>query len=132
MKIVSLIEEKGMWLETDRIHFIISGNCIRDFCEKSKMLAGATLAIGVIAPQVLPATAHADEQTRESTVNLRILETSDIHVNLMNYDYYQTKTDNKVGLVQTATLVNKAREEAKTLSYLMMEMHYKGHRLEIM
>ncbi|WP_244294704.1 bifunctional 2',3'-cyclic-nucleotide 2'-phosphodiesterase/3'-nucleotidase [Bacillus paranthracis] len=77
------------------------------------MLAGATLAIGVIAPQVLPATAHADEQTGESTVNLRILETSDIHVNLMNYDYYQTKTDNKVGLVQTATLVNKAREEAK-------------------
>ncbi|MEM5683195.1 bifunctional 2',3'-cyclic-nucleotide 2'-phosphodiesterase/3'-nucleotidase [Bacillus toyonensis] len=77
------------------------------------MLAGATLAIGVIAPQVLPTTAHADENTGESTVNLRILETSDIHVNLMNYDYYQTKTDNKVGLVQTATLVNKAREEAK-------------------
>ncbi len=61
----------------------------------------------------MPAAAHADEQTGESTVNLRILETSDIHVNLMNYDYYQTKTDNKVGLVQTATLVNKAREEAK-------------------
>ncbi|MCR6848681.1 bifunctional 2',3'-cyclic-nucleotide 2'-phosphodiesterase/3'-nucleotidase [Bacillus sp. IBL03825] len=77
------------------------------------MLAGATLAIGVIAPQVLPTTAHADENNGESTVNLRILETSDIHVNLMNYDYYQTKTDNKVGLVQTATLVNKAREEAK-------------------
>ncbi|WP_439022775.1 bifunctional 2',3'-cyclic-nucleotide 2'-phosphodiesterase/3'-nucleotidase [Bacillus thuringiensis] len=77
------------------------------------MLAGATLAIGVIAPQVLPITAHADENNGESTVNLRILETSDIHVNLMNYDYYQTKTDNKVGLVQTATLVNKAREEAK-------------------
>ncbi|MEM5664425.1 bifunctional 2',3'-cyclic-nucleotide 2'-phosphodiesterase/3'-nucleotidase [Bacillus toyonensis] len=85
-----------------------------DFCEKvKKMLAGATLAIGVIAPQVLPTTAHADENNGESTVNLRILETSDIHVNLMNYDYYQTKTDNKVGLVQTATLVNKAREEAK-------------------
>lgn len=81
--------------------------------KSKKMLAGATLAIGVIAPQVLPAAAHADEQTGESTVNLRILETSDIHVNLMNYDYYQTKTDNKVGLVQTATLVNKAREEAK-------------------
>ena len=81
--------------------------------KSKKMLAGATLAIGVIAPQILPATAHADEQTGESTVNLRILETSDIHVNLMNYDYYQTKTDNKVGLVQTATLVNKAREEAK-------------------
>ncbi|MBE5104106.1 bifunctional 2',3'-cyclic-nucleotide 2'-phosphodiesterase/3'-nucleotidase [Bacillus thuringiensis] len=81
--------------------------------KSKKMLAGATLAIGVIAPQVLPTTAHADEKTGESTVNLRILETSDIHVNLMNYDYYQTKTDNKVGLVQTAALVNKAREEAK-------------------
>ena len=81
--------------------------------KSKKMLAGATLAIGVMAPQVMPATAHADENTGESTVNLRILETSDIHVNLMNYDYYQTKTDNKVGLVQTATLVNKAREEAK-------------------
>ncbi|CUB09611.1 Trifunctional nucleotide phosphoesterase protein YfkN precursor [Bacillus cereus] len=81
--------------------------------KSKKMLAGATLAIGVIAPQVLPTTAHADEKTGESIVNLRILETSDIHVNLMNYDYYQTKTDNKVGLVQTATLVNKAREEAK-------------------
>lgn len=27
------------------------------------MLAGATLAIGVMAPQVMPATAHADENT---------------------------------------------------------------------
>ncbi|MBE5095658.1 bifunctional 2',3'-cyclic-nucleotide 2'-phosphodiesterase/3'-nucleotidase [Bacillus thuringiensis] len=81
--------------------------------KSKKMLAGATLAIGVIAPQVMPATAHADENTGENTVKLRILETSDIHVNLMNYDYYQTKTDNKVGLVQTATLVNKAREEVK-------------------
>lgn len=81
--------------------------------KSKKMLAGATLAIGVMAPQVMPATAHADENAGESTVNLRILETSDIHVNLMNYDYYQTKTDNKVGLVQTATLVNKAREEVK-------------------
>ncbi|UYY92775.1 bifunctional 2',3'-cyclic-nucleotide 2'-phosphodiesterase/3'-nucleotidase [Bacillus cereus] len=81
--------------------------------KSKKMLAGATLAIGVMAPQVMPAIAHADENTGESTVNLRILETSDIHVNLMNYDYYQTKTDNKVGLVQTATLVNKAREEVK-------------------
>ncbi|PFA24219.1 bifunctional 2',3'-cyclic-nucleotide 2'-phosphodiesterase/3'-nucleotidase [Bacillus cereus] len=81
--------------------------------KSKKVLAGATLALGVMAPQVLPTTAHAEGQAGESTVKLRILETSDIHVNLMNYDYYQTKTDNKVGLVQTATLVNKAREEAK-------------------
>ncbi|MFJ8527758.1 bifunctional 2',3'-cyclic-nucleotide 2'-phosphodiesterase/3'-nucleotidase [Bacillus sp. NPDC094106] len=81
--------------------------------KSKKVLAGATLALGVMAPQVLPTAAYAEGQAEESTVNLRILETSDIHVNLMNYDYYQTKTDNKVGLVQTATLVNKAREESK-------------------
>ncbi|AIK40042.1 bifunctional 2',3'-cyclic-nucleotide 2'-phosphodiesterase/3'-nucleotidase [Bacillus pseudomycoides] len=81
--------------------------------KSKKALAGATLALGVIAPQVMPTIAHAEEQAGESTVNLRILETSDIHVNLMNYDYYQTKTDNKVGLVQTATLVNEERAKAK-------------------
>ncbi|PEE41934.1 bifunctional 2',3'-cyclic-nucleotide 2'-phosphodiesterase/3'-nucleotidase [Bacillus pseudomycoides] len=81
--------------------------------KSKKVLAGATLALGVMAPQVLPTIAHAEEQTGESTVKLRILETSDIHVNLMNYDYYQTKTDNKVGLVQTATLVNEERAKAK-------------------
>ncbi|MGG2014161.1 bifunctional 2',3'-cyclic-nucleotide 2'-phosphodiesterase/3'-nucleotidase [Bacillus sp. S10(2024)] len=77
--------------------------------KSTKTLAGATLALGVIAPQVWITPAYAEE----SNVKLRILETSDIHVNLMNYDYYQTKTDNKVGLVQTATLVNQARGEVK-------------------
>ncbi|MDM5189833.1 bifunctional 2',3'-cyclic-nucleotide 2'-phosphodiesterase/3'-nucleotidase [Bacillus sp. DX4.1] len=83
--------------------------------KSKKVFAGATLALGVMAPQVLPTIAHAEGegQAEASTVKLRILETSDIHVNLMNYDYYQTKTDNKVGLVQTATLVNEARKEAK-------------------
>lgn len=83
--------------------------------KSKKVLAGATLALGVMAPQVLPTIAHAEGegQAEASTVKLRILETSDIHVNLMNYDYYQTKMDNKVGLVQTATLVNEARKEAK-------------------
>ncbi|MGG3519216.1 bifunctional 2',3'-cyclic-nucleotide 2'-phosphodiesterase/3'-nucleotidase [Bacillus pseudomycoides] len=81
--------------------------------KSKKALAGATLALGVIAPQVMPTIAHAEEQAGESTVKLRILETSDIHVNLMNYDYYQTKTDNKVGLVQTATLINEERAKAK-------------------
>ncbi|MFD0770772.1 bifunctional 2',3'-cyclic-nucleotide 2'-phosphodiesterase/3'-nucleotidase [Bacillus sp. CGMCC 1.60114] len=79
--------------------------------KSTKTLAGVALALGVIAPQIWPTPVHAEEEG--STVKLRILETSDIHVNLMNYDYYQTKTDNKVGLVQTATLVNQARGEAK-------------------
>ena len=48
-----------------------------------------------------------------STVQLRLLETTDVHMYLANYDYYQTKEDNKVGLAKTATLIKQARDEVK-------------------
>ena len=46
-----------------------------------------------------------------TTVSLRILGTSDIHTNIMNYDYYKDTESNSLGLVKTATLIKKAREE---------------------
>lgn len=45
------------------------------------------------------------------TIELRIMETSDIHTNLMDYDYYKDKPNDKIGLVRTATLVKSARDE---------------------
>lgn len=45
------------------------------------------------------------------TIKLRILETTDIHTNVMDYDYYKDKPTEKTGLVRTATLVEKARDE---------------------
>jgi len=45
------------------------------------------------------------------TIELRIMETSDIHTNLMDYDYYKDKPNEKIGLVRTATLVKSARDE---------------------
>ena len=45
------------------------------------------------------------------TAKLRILETSDIHANVMDYDYYQTKQDITIGLARTASLINTARTE---------------------
>ncbi|MEI5907057.1 bifunctional 2',3'-cyclic-nucleotide 2'-phosphodiesterase/3'-nucleotidase [Bacillus spongiae] len=52
------------------------------------------------------------EGTSEKTiVDLRILETTDIHVNLANYDYYQDDTTDKYGLVKTSTLIEEARNE---------------------
>ncbi|WP_318445689.1 bifunctional 2',3'-cyclic-nucleotide 2'-phosphodiesterase/3'-nucleotidase [Photobacterium leiognathi] len=45
------------------------------------------------------------------TIKLRILETTDIHTNVMDYDYYKDKPTDKTGLVRTATLVEKARGE---------------------
>lgn len=45
------------------------------------------------------------------SAQLRVLETSDIHANVMDYDYYQTKTDITIGLTRTASLIKLARAE---------------------
>lgn len=46
-------------------------------------------------------------------LKVRILETTDVHTNFMNYDYYKDTASDTVGLVKTATLVKQARAEAK-------------------
>ncbi|MNK84588.1 Trifunctional nucleotide phosphoesterase protein YfkN precursor [compost metagenome] len=51
--------------------------------------------------------------TGTSTLKLRVMETTDIHTNLMSYDYYKDQVSPTVGLVKTATLVKQAREEVK-------------------
>ena len=45
------------------------------------------------------------------SVSLRILGTSDLHTNFVNYDYYQDKVSNEVGLAKTAVLIEQARGE---------------------
>jgi 2',3'-cyclic-nucleotide 2'-phosphodiesterase / 3'-nucleotidase len=46
-------------------------------------------------------------------LKLRILETTDVHMNLLNYDYYQDKATHEYGLAKTMTLIKAARAEAK-------------------
>ncbi|GAB1623968.1 2',3'-cyclic-nucleotide 2'-phosphodiesterase [Agarivorans albus] len=47
----------------------------------------------------------------DSTIKLRIIETTDIHANIMDFDYYKDKPSAKIGLVRTATLVKQAQAE---------------------
>ena len=47
------------------------------------------------------------------TINLRVIETTDIHANVMDYDYYKGKPSLKIGLARTATLVKQARAEVE-------------------
>ncbi len=49
--------------------------------------------------------------TIADTIHLRVIETTDIHANVMDYDYYKDKTSQKIGLVRTANLVQQARTE---------------------
>lgn len=44
--------------------------------------------------------------------HLRIMETTDIHVNLLPYDYYADKPNDTLGLSRTAALIDAVRKEA--------------------
>lgn len=46
-----------------------------------------------------------------STIDLRVMETTDIHMNLVDYDYYGDKQSDAVGLSRVATLIKAARAE---------------------
>ena len=47
-----------------------------------------------------------------ATVDFRLLETTDLHSNMMDFDYYKDASTEKFGLVRTATLIEAARKEA--------------------
>ena len=85
---------------------------MKKLSNKRKMIAGTTLALGLLIPQATPSITYADVMDKDM-VKLRILETTDIHVNLANYDYYQDSETNKYGLVKTASLIKQARSESK-------------------
>jgi len=69
-------------------------------------LASALAACSTISPAV-PDGARA---------TLALLETSDLHANVLSYDYYKLAPDASLGLERTATLIRQARAEfANTL-----------------
>ncbi|MBD2803949.1 bifunctional 2',3'-cyclic-nucleotide 2'-phosphodiesterase/3'-nucleotidase [Xenorhabdus sp. ZM] len=47
-----------------------------------------------------------------ATVDLRVMETSDIHSNLIDFDYFKDKSTEQFGLVRTANLIKSAKTEA--------------------
>ena len=52
-----------------------------------------------------------------ATLKLRLLETTDVHMNLLNYDYYQDKVTDEHGLARTATLIKAARAQVRNSLY---------------
>ncbi|MDO6687027.1 MULTISPECIES: bifunctional 2',3'-cyclic-nucleotide 2'-phosphodiesterase/3'-nucleotidase [unclassified Agarivorans] len=52
-----------------------------------------------------------DTQVAEVTVNLRIIETSDLHTNIMDFNYYNNQQDPTIGLARAASLIAAARDE---------------------
>ena len=68
------------------------------------LFAAATLGACANAPRKvdLPDGARA---------SVAILETTDLHSNILSYDYYKLKADPSLGYERTATLIRRARDE---------------------
>ena len=69
------------------------------------------IATGAAAAAV--ALSGVAAQAAGPKLSLRLLETSDLHVNVYPYDYYRDGGDDTFGLAKTATLIKQARAEAK-------------------
>lgn len=64
-----------------------------------------------VAPQNSASDAKATTPVEGQEVDVRILATTDLHTNLVNYDYYQDKPAQNVGLAKTAVLIEDAKKE---------------------
>ena len=52
----------------------------------------------------------------KATIDFKVLATSDLHANLMNYDYYTGSETNNSGLVKAATVIKEQKKQANKSS----------------
>ncbi len=72
----------------------------------------ATLAAALLAACAGPAPRPAARPLPDGAhLDVAILETTDIHSNILSYDYYKQKDDSTLGFERTATLIRRARAE---------------------
>ncbi|TNH05327.1 bifunctional 2',3'-cyclic-nucleotide 2'-phosphodiesterase/3'-nucleotidase [Testudinibacter sp. TR-2022] len=62
---------------------------------------------------LIAATLATPHLALAANVDLRIIETTDLHANMLDYDYYKDAPSDKLGLARTADLIVKAREQVK-------------------
>jgi len=73
---------------------------------RRSFLAGSAAAGALVMLHPFSARAQANQ------AHLRIMETTDIHVNVLPYDYYADKPNDTMGLSRTASLIDAVRKEA--------------------
>jgi 2',3'-cyclic-nucleotide 2'-phosphodiesterase/3'-nucleotidase len=72
----------------------------------------------ISAAVLLLLSLHAGAAERGATATVALLETTDLHSNVVGYDYYKLAPDASLGLDRTATLIAQARAEfANTLLF---------------
>ncbi|HEY9131389.1 MAG TPA: bifunctional 2',3'-cyclic-nucleotide 2'-phosphodiesterase/3'-nucleotidase [Dyella sp.] len=71
----------------------------------------AALALGLLAGCASSPSAQNGGAPDGSRAEVAILETTDIHSNVLSFDYYKLKPDTGVGYERTATLIRQARQQ---------------------
>ena len=69
------------------------------------------ITLAIAAALGLSACNSDDNDESTVSVDLRVLETTDLHTNIMDYNYYSGKEDPTIGLARTASLIHAARKE---------------------
>ncbi|WP_133405704.1 bifunctional 2',3'-cyclic-nucleotide 2'-phosphodiesterase/3'-nucleotidase [Parashewanella tropica] len=85
---------------------------------KPKVTTGLLLAVAVTTALGLSGCGGKSHKHHNDVVKLRILETSDLHTNIMDYNYYkddgksdQSGNDPTIGLARVSNLIKAARKE---------------------
>ncbi|MGE6740277.1 bifunctional 2',3'-cyclic-nucleotide 2'-phosphodiesterase/3'-nucleotidase [Allorhizobium pseudoryzae] len=73
---------------------------------RRSLLGGIAAGSALVMLHPFAARAQANQ------AHLRIMETTDIHVNIMPYDYYGDKPNDTMGLSRTASIIDQIRAEA--------------------
>lgn len=77
-----------------------------------RLLPLAALAAAVLAGCANQTTSHSAAALPDgSYAQVAILETTDVHSNVLSYDYYKQREDDSVGYERVATLIRRARAQ---------------------
>ncbi|MBO6893295.1 MAG: bifunctional 2',3'-cyclic-nucleotide 2'-phosphodiesterase/3'-nucleotidase [Roseibium sp.] len=79
---------------------------------KSFSLSRRSLMLGAAATGFSAALHPYSVLAKEGTAHIRLMETTDLHVQVFPYDYYGDRPIDTAGLARTATLIRQIRNEA--------------------
>lgn len=77
----------------------------------SRIISHCLLASTLLFLSSFTNVAYSMSIVEDPRITLRIMSTSDVHGQMLNYDYFSGKASDEEGLVKTATLIARAREE---------------------
>lgn len=81
---------------------------------KKKRIIATILAAQLMTGSLLwgcDSKSESEQASNENQVKLRVLATTDMHSNLMNYDYYTDSELDNMGMVKISTLIKEAKKE---------------------